>query len=257
MIGLGVVFSNSESTAVMSGRMRKRQRADPHPQLPLGHGWLLVSTISASFNIVTPRARASRATIPNRRAAANMKLTTSFLLPAFIGAASAISDASVYILDASNGQPAANPPTLTPEQARLVFAQRLDASQYHGIGDASESTLSHINKYGGRQGSLFQDVVVDEAAELVLVVEGVSFEKAEPLLKELASTNPAFTISKVPSMAANKKLIEDLQKQSGYSGQNCPLEDAVNPFDTNCWFGKSNVVHFDLLSNKVRRKMIS
>merc|ERR1712093_458352 len=96
--------------------------------------------------------------------AANMKLTTSFLLPLLVGAASAITDASVYIFDAAK-RPSTSPPSLSPEQARLVFAQRLGASQYHGIGDASEVTLSYVNRFGGPQESLFQDKT-DKVAEI-------------------------------------------------------------------------------------------
>ncbi|KAH6711680.1 hypothetical protein BKA61DRAFT_611417 [Leptodontidium sp. MPI-SDFR-AT-0119] len=176
-----------------------------------------------------------------------MKLTSSFLLPALIGAASAIPDANVYIFDAAR-RPATNPPTLSPEQARLVFAQRLGTSQYHGIGDASESTLSYINEFGGQHESLFQDTTNDKAAELVLIVEGVSPDTAEPLLKEWTSIKPAFTMSQPPSMVANKKLVLDLQRQSGQDSQDCQLENAVNPFDGNCWNGRSNAIHFDLAS---------
>merc|ERR1712093_49028 len=120
--------------------------------------------------------------------AANMKLTTSFLLPLLVGAASAITDASVYIFDAAK-RPSTSPPSLSPEQARLVFAQRLGASQYHGIGDASEVTLSYVNRFGGPQESLFQGKT-DKVAELVLIVEGVSSETAEPLLKEWSTIEP-------------------------------------------------------------------
>ncbi|EKD18573.1 conserved fungal protein [Drepanopeziza brunnea f. sp. 'multigermtubi' MB_m1] len=177
-----------------------------------------------------------------------MKLATSFLLPVAIGVASAISDASVYIFDANLPSTATDPPTLNPEQARLVFAQRLGVSQYHGVGDASETTLSYINTFGGPRELLFQDARNEKAAELVLLVEGVSSDVEGPLLSEWASTKPSFTISEPPSMAANKKLVLDLQRQSGQSGRNCDLETAINPFDTNCWNGRSNVIHFDLTS---------
>merc|ERR1711964_555983 len=180
--------------------------------------------------------------------AANMKLTTSFLLPLLVGAASAITDASVYIFDAAK-RPSTSPPSLSPEQARLVFAQRLGASQYHGIGDASEVTLSYVNRFGGPQESLFQDKT-DKVAELVLIVEGVSSETAEPLLKEWSTIEPDFTISHPPSLVANKKLGLDLQKQSGHDSQNCPLDNAINPFDANCWTGRSKAIHFDLASSE-------
>ncbi|KAK0117932.1 hypothetical protein ONS95_012244 [Cadophora gregata] len=174
-----------------------------------------------------------------------MKLTNSFLLPIFIGAASAVTNASVYIFEAAI-RSSTSPPSLTPEQARLVFAQRLGVSQYHGIGDASDATLSYVNKFGGQYEPLFQDKTEVEVAELVLIVEGVSFETGELLLKKWSAIEPAFTISHPPSGLANKQLVFDLQKQSGHDKYNCSPRNAVNPFDTNCWNGRSNAIYFDL-----------
>ncbi|TVY51398.1 putative endoplasmic reticulum membrane protein [Lachnellula cervina] len=171
-----------------------------------------------------------------------MRLSAT-LLPALLGVASAASEpASVYILQASES-PSSNPPTLTPEQARLVIAQRLSISQYHGLGDVSDSTLSYINRFGGQyKASLFEDAASqDQATELVLVVEGVS--KAQ--LKNWGSLRPAFTISNPPSPPANKKLVLDLNKQAGEK-EDCALEDAINPYEVKCWNGKSKVIHFDL-----------
>ncbi|TVY32913.1 putative endoplasmic reticulum membrane protein [Lachnellula subtilissima] len=171
-----------------------------------------------------------------------MRLSATFL-PALLGAASAASEpASVYILQGSES-PSSNPPTLTPEQARLVLAQRLSISQYHGLGDVSDSTLSYINRFSGQQiESLFGAVPPQElAAELVLVVEGVS----KTHLKTWESLKPAFTISDPPSPPANKKLVSDLNTQAGEK-ENCALEDAINPYEIKCWNGKSKVIHFDL-----------
>jgi len=38
----------------------------------------------------------------------------------------------------------------------------------------------------------------------------------------------------------------DLNQQSGQKGQDCPFEDAINPFDAACWNGRSKVKHIDL-----------
>jgi len=180
-----------------------------------------------------------------------MRLSTT-LLPALLGTASAASEsASVYILQGSSSPNPSNPPTLTPEQARLVFAQRLGISQYHGLGDAKESTLSYINQFGGRQEeSLFgDDASQDQAAELVLVVE-VAEAVSKPLLSAWESIKPAFIISNPPSPSANKKLVVDLNKQAGEK-EDCALVDAINPFEVKCCNGKSKVIHYDL-TGKVR-----
>ena len=175
-----------------------------------------------------------------------MKLSISFLLPILLGTASASSNATVYIFQGDEWPNTSKPPTLSPEQARLVFAQRLGVAQYHGLEDASESTLSYINKFGGNRNSLFQDSPKDKARELMLIVEGGSSQTAEPLLNAWSSINPTFTIANPPSLKANKKLVGDLNQQSGQKGQNCPFEDAINPFDEACWNGQSKVMHLDL-----------
>jgi hypothetical protein len=146
-----------------------------------------------------------------------MKLWTRLLLPALLGAASAASDATVYIFQ----------------------------------GDESPSTLSYINKFGGNRNSLFQDSPKDKARELVLIVEGVSSKTAESLLNAWSSINPTFTIANPPSLKANKKLVGDLNQQSGQKGRNCPVEDAINPFDAAWLNGQSKAMHLDLLHMKV------
>lgn len=180
-----------------------------------------------------------------------MKLPTGLVLPVFISAASAISDATVYIFQGVDFPNHSTPPTLSPEEARLVFAQRLGVSEYHGLGDTSESTLSYISQFGGHQETLFQDLAQDEAAELVLIVEGVSPKSAEPLLSAWSSIQPAFTISNPPSSSSNLVLAKELQAQVGTSHPQCPFEDSINPFDKKCWNGKAKIMYIDLASGKV------
>lgn len=175
-----------------------------------------------------------------------MKLSTSWLLPAFIAATSASLEASVYLLQADNLPESSNPPTLSPEQARLIFAQRLGASKFHNLEDASATTLSYINKFGGEQTSLFGDVLVNRARELVLIVEGVSSQVAEPLLEAWSTKKPAFFISTPPLADANHKLMDDISKQiSSGTTWTCSLEEEVNPF-SHCWGGESKILHYDL-----------
>lgn len=187
-----------------------------------------------------------------------MKLLTSLLLPVFIGAASAVSDATVYLFQGKEWPNSSNPPSLSPEQARLVVAQRLGTSQYHGLGDASEATISYINKFGGSRGSLFQDAAGDKAAELVMIVEGASSKAAGPLLNAWSSFKPAFTITEAPSMTATKRLVSDLRQQLGLDEQKCNVEDlesAINPLDSTCWNGRSKVILFDIGNEKTGFKI--
>jgi hypothetical protein len=180
-----------------------------------------------------------------------MRLSTDLLLPALIGAASAL-DANVYILQGEDFAHPSSPPTLSSEEARLVFAQRLGVSEYHGLGEASESTLSYINKFGGPQETLFQSSAQYKAAELVLIVEGISSKTADELLKTWSPMKPAFTISNPPSTSSNSKLAKELQAQVGTDGAECPIKDAINPFNEKCWSGKSKIMQIDFASKTVR-----
>jgi hypothetical protein len=189
-----------------------------------------------------------------------MRLSTSLLLPAFISAASAISDASVYIFDGDQRPKISSPPTLSPEETRLVLAQRLGISEYHGLGDASESTLAHINTFGGPQPGLFSSSFEeDKAAELVLIVEGISSKNEKLLKSRLSTSKPAFSISNPPSTSSNLRLARELEAQIGQSSSECPFEDAINPFAKKCWSGKSKIIHIDLTPGEVSsfRELVS
>ena len=185
-----------------------------------------------------------------------MKLTSRLFVPVLIGATSAALDASVYLFEGHEWPSTSKPPTLSTEEAGLVFAQRLGVSQYHGIGDASESALTYINTFGGRQGSIFQDSGRDKAAELVLVVQDVSSKTAEPLLSAWSSITPAFTISNPPTSKSNLRFVEDLQRQVG-QGKACVIEDDINPFNHMCWNGKTTkAIYMNLSTDDVRSALI-
>lgn len=46
-------------------------------------------------------------------------------------------------------------PTVNPETARLIIAQRLGLSRFHSLEHADADTLHHINTYGGKRQILF------------------------------------------------------------------------------------------------------
>lgn len=176
-----------------------------------------------------------------------MKLSSSFLLPLLASTASAASDpARAYIFEGQQWpNNLASPPALSPNEARLVLAQRLGVSQFHDVGSVGNSAIKYINQFGGQLKSLFQDARKDRAPELVMIVEGVSEETAGPLLAAWSSIKPAFTISNPPSVRTTQKLADDLELQIG-GAKKCSLDDAINPFADECWYGKSKVMHVDL-----------
>lgn len=86
----------------------------------------------------------------------------------------AAGQALVYTSESRSSQTPAEPPSISPRTARLLFAQRLGLSQYHSLQDADEATLDVLNTYGGEQQQIFARENDNGGAEkLLLVVEGV------------------------------------------------------------------------------------
>jgi hypothetical protein len=175
-----------------------------------------------------------------------MRIFAGLLLPLLAGAASATSDAKVYIFQEDEWSKASDPPALSPAEARLVFAQRLGVSQYHSLDHAGDSALSYINRFGGRQTRLFEAGGHDKAAELILFVEGGSDKNAEPLLDAWLSSKPAFTISNPPSSSENLELVVNMDRQLGPDTRDCPFEEDIDPRNRRCWKGKSKIAQIDL-----------
>ncbi|PQE20399.1 arsenate reductase protein [Rutstroemia sp. NJR-2017a BBW] len=184
-----------------------------------------------------------------------MKLHASFLLPLLVSTVSAATEAPAYLFQGQKWPSnSGSPPALSPTEARLVLAQRLGISQYHDIGSVKDSAIKHINKFGGQLKSLFNDAPKDKAAELVMIVEGVSDDTAGPLLNAWSSIKPAFTISNPPSVSSTQRLAADLEEQLG-KAKKCAFHDAINPFANKCWNGKSKIMHVDLSKkSKVQEK---
>jgi hypothetical protein len=70
-------------------------------------------------------------------------------------------------------------PSVSPETARLIIAQRLGLSRFHAIGLADAETIRHINTYGGRQQKLFGADDADRSkAHLLVWVEDAEQDEA-------------------------------------------------------------------------------
>ena len=83
-------------------------------------------------------------------------------------------EALVYTSESWLSQTPADPPSISPNTARLLFAQRLGLSQYHSLQDTDESTLEILNLYGGNQRHVFaHEERSRDVEKLLLVVEGV------------------------------------------------------------------------------------
>lgn len=181
-----------------------------------------------------------------------MKLHTGLLLPLLAGAAYAIPDAKVYLFPQDEASTPSHPPALSPEEARLVFAQRLGVSQYHSLDRADDDALSYINRFGGRQKQPFEAGDHGEAAELVLFFEGASAKNADALLSAWPSAQPAFTIVNPPSSSENLELAINLDRQMGPDIDDCPFEENIDPDNKSCWKRTSKIIQVDLAAEVSR-----
>lgn len=79
-------------------------------------------------------------------------------------------DALIYLTGHSSDTSLSS---LTPPEARLLFAQRLGLSDYHSLKDASEDTLQAINAYGSKSQSIFTNQQSARRRQAFAIIEGV------------------------------------------------------------------------------------
>lgn len=72
-------------------------------------------------------------------------------------------------------------PSISPRDARLLFAQRLGVSSFHSLGDVSESTLEVISRYSGSQQPLFHEEQWQSPSKLLVIAEGVEHPEGIPM----------------------------------------------------------------------------
>jgi hypothetical protein len=181
-----------------------------------------------------------------------MRLQVSLVLPIFIGAVQAASEtAKVYIFQEPRYPTLSTIPTLTPEEARLVIAQRLGISRYHSLSGVSDDALTYINAFGGPHSPLFTIINDwDKRSQLVLMIDNVNPELAARYENEWASIQPAFKISSPPLRTANLKLVQDLHQQNPLIAPklDCGFRENFNPFNEQCWPGRFKLLHLDPVS---------
>lgn len=81
-------------------------------------------------------------------------------------------------------------PSVSPETARLIIAQRLGLSRFHAIEHADAEAIRHINAFGGRKQKLFgtDDADRSRAHLLMWVEDGDEQDAAGALLVAYTST---------------------------------------------------------------------
>ena len=85
-----------------------------------------------------------------------------------------VGKALLYTSESWSRQAPVEPPSISPQTARLLLAQRLGLSQYHSLQDADDHTLDILNSFGGEQQQIFApEETLQGAEKLLFIVEGV------------------------------------------------------------------------------------
>ncbi|KAL2358119.1 hypothetical protein BJ546DRAFT_200562 [Cryomyces antarcticus] len=141
-----------------------------------------------------------------------MKLSAACVISAIACTANTAAAAvgHVFTYDPDSSPPnLPQPRAITPEAARLVFAQRLGLSQFHSLKGVEEATIKAVNDFGDRGHHLFDaNDDIHERPRAMIVMEGDQTNPPSYL------TDAAFTISSSPAAAANERLIKDLSRQA-------------------------------------------
>ena len=90
------------------------------------------------------------------------------------------SEAAVYINLDIPVQHDGKPPSLSPSEARLLFAQRLGLSQYHSLGEVDQNIFEILNTYGEWKKPLFSEDRWHNPRRLLVIIEGVQYVEGNP-----------------------------------------------------------------------------
>ncbi|CAH0029695.1 unnamed protein product [Clonostachys rhizophaga] len=179
-----------------------------------------------------------------------MKLTLG-LVAALAGCAAAAQQAAeVYILPGASQS--STVPSVSRSLARLILLQRLapagkgPSTAEIPNGSDAENVVSLISKFGKEPVSLFGQGETLAPSQLVVMVEGLNDDQIKTLGRSFKS-GPSFTIPDPPSAHANEKLISnDVYNVGVTNDHKCSIKKLSNPFDKNCWSGKSAVAKYNV-----------
>ncbi|EEY23791.1 conserved hypothetical protein [Verticillium alfalfae VaMs.102] len=170
---------------------------------------------------------------------------------ALAGFTSALQPADVYILQSKQAS-TSETPSLPRQVARLILLQRLAPEAWtESLNDipedvTTETAVSYINQFGKSPQPLFDNKATSEPSQLLVMLEGISTEDAKTLKKTLKGSSLAFEVNDAPSSVANHKLAKSDMASAGVGATNCDFVRAINPFEEECWSGKSSVAVFDV-----------
>lgn len=156
-------------------------------------------------------------------------LTAIWSLASSIQCAEASGHGHVFLLDRDVSISAAHHDTVDPPSARLIFAERLDLSEFYEIGDEDEEAIQRINTFGGsRQPLLDRDSQARSPSRVFILVDGV--EKPLDLVPSSRHLS-FFDIHPAPNPAQSQQLVSEILSYDGrYLSPaviNAPVERAL------------------------------
>lgn len=184
-----------------------------------------------------------------------MKLNIG-LAAALAGCASAAQHAAdVFILRDSDAS-STTTPSIAPSIARLLLLQRLaPAGQGPSVHDIpedadTEEVVSVMNEFGPAYTSpLDKFAAAASPSQLLIMLEGLTDDQISQTSKAL-SLEPSLRISDPPSTSAHDELVGNDFYNAGVTKEHeCSLSQVTNPFEEQCWSGRSTVARYDV--NKV------
>ncbi|KAJ9669100.1 hypothetical protein H2201_000926 [Coniosporium apollinis] len=165
-----------------------------------------------------------------------MKLSISLAASALLSTAVARTSGPaglVYTYDPadSHSHAASDPQSVTPETARLIFAQRAGLSHSYSLQDAGEREIQQINELGSPRQQLFGGEPEDEGRRIFVLVDGV--QDMNDFFKNPPKGVKSFKIPDAPSAECNKRLYDEFESQAGSLpwAQDWRREDIIIPID--------------------------
>ncbi|KAK5992640.1 putative endoplasmic reticulum membrane [Cladobotryum mycophilum] len=184
-----------------------------------------------------------------------MKLSLGLLAALASCAAAAQPTADVFILPAHDSSSSTTTPSLPRSLTRLLLLQRLapigrgPSIKDMPNGIESEKVVSALNQFGKTIPPLFADDEPEEARQLILMLEGMTAQQIQDTAKSL-KVQPSFTILDPPSAGAHDKLVRFDFYNAGITNEHkCAMDQVTNPFEEECWSGKSTVAKYNVKRN--------
>ena len=181
-----------------------------------------------------------------------MKLSTGIVAILSGVAAAASQPAEVYLLRPTSAPATdADSPSLPRQFARLLFLQGFSQNGRIGSLDdlpkiiRTEDAVSFLNRFGKPPQSLLSETTA-EPAQLLVFLEGITTSNTAVLGRAVPGWKPAFTVSDVPSTAANEAFVKNEIGSFDAVKAGCSVESVLSAADDSCAIKGNKVARYDV-----------